>query len=328
MTESTSLFHIEMERLKGTVQRHRTLKKLVPLIEQIIEQQLVTQPHHDLRRWQEVLSSLPSAQQSELLVDKGRITIEADYERKHIPKLKQLSPWRKGPFQLGGLHIDTEWRSDWKWERLLPHIHDLKGRRVLDVGCGSGYHLWRSLEAGASFAMGVDPGLLFWAQFLVLKHHLPNLSAYYLPCPFESMPDHLASFDTTFSMGVLYHCRAPLDHLQRLKRTLRPGGELVLETLIIEGGDREVLTPLDRYAAMRNVWFIPSTGLLATWLTRAGFADIEVVDTNWTTPEEQRATAWMPLQSLQDFLDPHNPERTREGYPAPLRAVIRARRPQ
>lgn len=32
--------------------------------------------------------------------------------------LEQLKPWRKGPFSLYGINIDTEWRSDWKWDRV------------------------------------------------------------------------------------------------------------------------------------------------------------------------------------------------------------------
>ena len=37
-------------------------------------------------------------------------------------QLQTLQPWRKGPFSLFGVHIDTEWRSDWKWSRVAPHL--------------------------------------------------------------------------------------------------------------------------------------------------------------------------------------------------------------
>ena len=56
-------------------------------------------------------------------------------------------------------------------------------------------------------------------------------------------------------MGVLYHRRSPIDHLLELKGCLQTGGELVLETLVIDGGLGEVLVPENRYAKMRNVWF-------------------------------------------------------------------------
>ncbi|MBR9800034.1 MAG: DUF1698 domain-containing protein, partial [Gammaproteobacteria bacterium] len=41
---------------------------------------------------------------------------------------------------------------------------------------------------------------------------------------------------------------------------------------------------------------------------------------------EQRATDWMTYHSLSDFLDPADPSLTREGHPAPRRAVLIATR--
>lgn len=39
----------------------------------------------------------------------------SDGERQRIIyHLKQLMPWRKGPYHLHGIHIDCEWRSDFK----------------------------------------------------------------------------------------------------------------------------------------------------------------------------------------------------------------------
>jgi len=78
---------------------------------------------------------------------------------------------------------------------------------------------------------------------------------------------------------------------------------------------------------MPNVWFLPSTGALEHWLTRAGFTDVRTVDVNRTSIQEQRATDWMTFQSLPDFLDPQNPDLTIEGLPAPRRAIVIATRP-
>ena len=127
-------------------------------------------------------------------------------------------------------------------------------------------------------------------------------------------------------MGVLYHRRSPIDHLLALRDTLRPGGELVLETLVVEGDEHTVLVPGERYAQMPNVYFLPSSLALAQWLTRAGFTNVRIVDEAITTQDEQRRTDWMTYQSLADFLDPNDPSRTIEGYPAPRRAVLVAER--
>ena len=242
--------------------------------------------------------------------------------------LETFIPWRKGPFELFGIHIDTEWRSDWKWERVAPHLSSLQDRLVLDVGCGSGYHLWRMHGAGAKLVIGIDPSLFFLMQFRAIKHYAGELPVHYLPLRSEDLPDFGGEgFDTVLSMGVLYHRRSPLDHLQELKSALRAGGELVLETLVVEGDVQTVLMPEERYGKMRNVWFIPSVPMLELWLRRLGFVNIRTVDVTPTRVEEQRSTDWMRFESLRDFLDPLQPEQTVEGYPAPVRAVIIANLP-
>jgi tRNA (mo5U34)-methyltransferase len=239
-------------------------------------------------------------------------------------QLQQFSPWRKGPFSLYGVDIDTEWRSDFKWDRLKDHIADLQGRVVLDVGTGSGYHLWRMLGAGAELALGIEPTLAFVAQFHAVAHLLAKARATVLPMTLEQL-DRAPLFDTVFSMGVLYHRRDPLGHLRELSECLRTGGELVLETLVIEGDGQQVLTPYDRYAAMRNIWFIPSVPLLMIWLKRLGYNNIRLVNQEPTSLEEQRATRWTDFrQSLVDFLDPDDSSKTVEGYPAPMRAILLA----
>ncbi len=252
--------------------------------------------------------------------------ISTQHQQQLKEQLKQLMPWRKGPFDLFGLHIDSEWRSDWKWERLAPHISSLKNRFVLDVGCGNGYHCWRMLGAGADMVVGIDPTMLSVFQFQVVKKMHPEASVFVLPLGVEDLPAGNHLFDTVFSMGVLYHRRSPIDHLLELKGCLRPGGELLLETLIIQGKKGEVLVPDGRYAQMRNVWFIPSLDTLTGWMQRCGFKAIRVIDVTKTSLQEQRRTEWMTSYSLQQFLDADDLDLTCEGYPAPLRAMILARR--
>ena len=240
--------------------------------------------------------------------------------------LKNMMPWRKGPFHLYGINIDTEWRSDWKWERLIPHINNLAGQTVLDVGCNSGYHLWRMVGAGAKLAVGIDPMALYLCQFEAIRKLLGNdQRAHLLPLGIEELPK-LNAFDTVFSMGVLYHRRSPLDHLFQLKDQLVDGGQLVLETLVIDGDLHQALMPGERYAQMRNVYFIPSVPTMINWLHKCGFSDVKMVDKSVTSLDEQRKTEWMTSDSLADFLDPNDSSKTIEGYPAPMRAVFIAKK--
>lgn len=287
--------------------------------------------HGHFKNWDRSVEYLPSLVPESLdllhgvTADSSQLTSR---QRDGIEKLlRNLMPWRKGPFSLYGVNIETEWRSDWKWDRVLPHISSLAGRTVLDVGCGSGYHLWRMLGAGAHLVVGIDPMQLFLCQFEAVRKLLGNdQRAHLLPLGIEQLPE-LKAFDTVFSMGVLYHRRSPLDHLYQLKNQLVSGGELVLETLVIDADDQQVLVPGERYAQMRNIYFIPSAGALKNWLEKCGFVNVRIVDHSFTSTDEQRRSSWMTSESLAEFLDPDDPTKTVEGYPAPLRAVLVATKP-
>ena len=285
--------------------------------------------HGDLKRWQGGFELLPDVTPSALNFNCSALKIGTadDTSMTHDEiksALQQMHPWRKGPFDLFGVHIDTEWRSDWKWDRLADAITPLEGRTILDVGCGSGYHLWRMLGADAKLVIGIDPTPLFSMHFATVKRYSPNAPAFILPVGIEHMQVNMGCFDTVFSMGILYHRKSPIDHLIELKNLLNTGGELVIDTLVIEGNANQCLMPQGRYAKMRNVWFIPSVEMLKIWLKRAGFKSVNLIDVCPTTVQEQHPTEWMTFESLPDFLDPEDHSLTIEGYPAPVRAVLTA----
>lgn len=278
-------------------------------IESLVRSRMSSAKHGDFTRWQETLSSLPG--------------VESDPE-KLVAALLGLAPWRKGPFDIGGVTIDAEWRSDLKWARLAGSIAPLDGRNVLDVGCGNGYYALRMREAGAESVIGIDPTLLYVMQFLAVNHFLRDESVFVLPLRLHELPQRSRKFDTTFSMGVLYHQRSPIDHLRQLRDTLRPQGQLVLETLFLPGAEPAASTPTDRYARMKNVWLLPTIAELRTWLKRTGFRDLEIIDQSVTTTDEQRSTEWMTFESLAEALDPSDPGHTVEGWPAPRRVIVTA----
>jgi tRNA (mo5U34)-methyltransferase len=290
---------------------------------------LDTLRHGDFQRWRRLIADLPPVQASRYeLGDTIRIgqadDIGAEQHAALTKALKQLIPWRKGPFELFGIGVDSEWRGEMKWQRLMPHIRPLNGKLVLDVGCGNGYHVFRMLAAGARLSIGLEPHLPYVGQFWAIKNYFPLQPVHVLPLSLEQFTDKEPAFDTVFSMGVLYHSRSPFDHLLGLKSCLKPGGELVLESIVVPGGNGYSLTPASRYARMGNVWFIPSVATLKTWLHRCGYSNIRLIDETQTTLTEQRPTPWMPFDSLQESLDPENPEFTIEGYPAPTRAILLA----
>ncbi len=281
--------------------------------------------HGDLPGWREALNSLPATDTGWRIQDGRLIAGQAANDQSALAEtLRTFIPWRKGPLKLGGVAIDTEWRSDWKWARIAPHL-DLTGQRILDVGCGNGYFGWAMLAAGADQVIGCDPTPLFVLQHEVISHFAGPARNHLLALRLEDLPPELQAFDSVFSMGVLYHRRDHLAHLTDLAARLRPGGQLVLETLVIPGNDESVLIPEDRYANMRNVHALPTVSLLERWLQDAGFTDIRRVNVSPTTTQEQSTTDWMPFHSLAQALNPTDPTQTREGHPAPMRALLLAK---
>lgn len=282
--------------------------------------------HGRFEKWWEAMSHLPRCEPTETVLSHEVPRVAGDAA---IPEdfWHELGPWKKGPFDIMGGRIDAEWRSDLKWERVRSIASSLKGERVLDVGTGNGYFLLRAAGEGARFTLGLEPSALYSAQFMALNRCYQCKEVALLPLTSSEFPQGSHCFDTVLSMGVLYHRRSPLDHLAELRSFLRPGGQLILETLVVPGEEGYALVPKDRYAQMRNVWFLPSVPTLTGWLQRLGFEDLRVSVPVATTELEQRSTRFSPQPSLRDFLDPNDKSRTIEGYPAPRRVIWVAKAP-
>ena len=324
---------------------------LWPELQQLMQDAI--RRHGDRARWQQALDALDAideklkppysrpkvgdlpveAAPSEIAPVGIRGVLSEDHQKALDQALAALHPWRKGPWCVFNTHLDTEWRSDWKWQRLQPFLPDLTGQRILDVGCGNGYYGWQMLNAGASDVVGIDPTIVFVFQHAAMKRLIgplyPNARHRVLPLKLEDLPQPGAEpaqpvFDSVFSMGVLYHRKNHMAHLQELQAQLRRGGTLVLETLVCESED---LRPTGRYARMRNVHLLPQPETVAGWLDALGFENCEVRNLNRTLSAEQRSTPWMTFESLKDALDPANPEQTIEGYPSPVRALFVANLP-
>ncbi len=238
----------------------------------------------------------------------------------------ELMPWRKGPFRLFGLEIDSEWRSNLKWDRIEPALGDLTGKTILDVGCGNGYYMYRAAGQNPKMVLGLDPSVPFYLQFELFQKYAQNPALQFELLGAEHLDVFQQSFDVVMCMGILYHQRNPLAILKNIFGCLQPGGICLIESQIIPGAEAVALFPEDRYAKARNVFFVPTTQCLINWMKRAGFSEIEVVAEDVTTFDEQRKTRWTTFESLEDFLDPNDQTKTVEGYPAPARAAIRARR--
>lgn len=278
----------------------------------------------------EILEKLPDVVPASVDLNRGEIRIgrpddiDAQQRQALTRALQGMVPWRKGPFDIFGIQIDSEWVSSLKWDRVRPHLAPLKDRRVLDIGSSCGYYMFRMAAEEPALVLGIEPYLTFYFQYQLLQHYIRADRLFTLPLRLEVFPMMPGRFDTVFCMGILYHQRDALGALQTIRRLLRSGGQLILETLILAESGDAVLEPRGRYARMNNVHAIPTVARLERWLREVGFGAVRCVDVSPTTLDEQRPTAWINSASLDAFLDPADPTRTVEGHPAPVRAVLLA----
>jgi tRNA (mo5U34)-methyltransferase len=237
---------------------------------------------------------------------------------------KKLIPWRKGPFNIFGLEIDSEWQSNIKYNLIRPHFN-LKDKVVADIGCNNGYYMFRMLEDKPKRLIGFDPSPLTLHQFEFINHFVKSNIIYEM-LGVEHLEFYNHKFDFIFMLGVLYHRPDPVGTLKSLARGLNSKGEILIDTFMIDGEEEICLTPNKRYSKIPNIYFIPTIPALKNWCERAGFENIEVLATTITTNDEQRKTPWSFDQSLEDFLDPNDKTKTVEGYPAPKRVYLKARK--
>ncbi len=237
---------------------------------------------------------------------------------------KMLIPWRKGPFNLCGLEIDSEWQSNLKYNMLRPYFN-LKDKLVADVGCNNGYYMFRMLEDKPKSLVGFDPSAIFKTQFDFVNHFIKSDIKYEL-LGVEHLEHYETKFDLIFMLGVLYHRADPIGSLKSLNRALNKDGEIIVDSFMIDGDDEVCLVPHDRYAMIPNIYFIPTVNCFKNWLNRAGFKDIEVLEITTTDDKEQRVTPWTFGKSLDDFRDPNDLTKTIEGYPAPKRVYLKAKK--
>ena len=276
--------------------------------------------------YQEAIKNLPSHNEVKVTLDD---TVQIDISNLgedgalHIKDTALLmKPWRKGPFGINELFIDSEWQSQIKYNLLEPYFN-LEDKIVGDIGCNNGYYLFRMLGQKPKKLIGFDPSAIYYSQFQFLNHYIDSDIVYEL-LGVEHVEFYEHKFDTLFCLGVLYHRSDPVAMLKSLFKGLNKGGELILDTFMIDGEEEMCLTPRDRYSKIPNIYFVPTVPALINWCHRAGFESVEVLETMVTEANEQRKTEWIDTQSLEDYLDPNDKTKTVEGYPAPKRVYIKA----
>lgn len=240
--------------------------------------------------------------------------------------LETFIPWKKGPFNIFGNHIDSEWRSDLKWERFLPKLESLQNNIIADIGCHNGYFMYRMAAHNPKLVLGFEPVIKHYFNFKLLQNiaQVPKLQFEMLGV--EHIDLFPGFFDKVFCLGILYHHREPLTLLKKIYSSMKKKAWLYIDCQGIPGELPYALFPKSRYAKCRGIWFLPTESCLINWLQRTGFQKIECFYNQKLSPKEQRSSSWAPIDSLDSFLDINNPNLTIEGYPAPQRIYIKAQR--
>ena len=189
-----------------------------------------------IENWTSLLSKIPSLEnaKSDLLSGvniKGKCSGSDEETIENL--LSELLPWRKGPFKINTTFIDSEWRSNLKWDRFLELDLDLKNKTILDVGSGNGYYAFRMLGLEAEAILCLEPNLTHFSQFLAINHFIKTNKIRMLPERLEALEMKETHFDVVFSMGLLYHQRDPSKHLNSLRNRMKEGGQLVIETIVL-----------------------------------------------------------------------------------------------
>jgi tRNA (mo5U34)-methyltransferase len=242
--------------------------------------------------------------------------------------MRDFMPWRKGPFEVFGIGIDAEWRSERKWNRLLPQLPDLQDKIVADIGCNNGYYMFRMVHHKPKLVIGFEPYLQHYFTFKALNGFAgcENLSCELLGVEHAGL--FKKSFDIVFLMGILYHRASPIEVLREIRTSIRPGGVLIVESQGIPGKEPWAFFPEQRFAKVPGTYFVPTAACLSNWLSRAGFAEVKIFFSHPMSNQEQRRTEWMVFESYDDFIDKADPSLTVEGYPAPIRIFARAESPK
>jgi tRNA (mo5U34)-methyltransferase len=195
--------------------------------------------------------------------------------------IAQLGPWFHNLHLPDGRQTAPEhWLGDFpavKWRQIAPYIAmDLRGLKVLDIGCNAGFYSIELARRGARVtAIDIDPHYLRQAEWaarrfgLADRIELRRASVY-------SLANSPEQFDIVWFLGVLYHLRHPLLALDILRTVTTR--QLVLQTLSMPG---EQVAPVPA-----SVDFLDRSALTQPGWPGMAFIERELAGdpTNWWAP--------------------------------------------
>ena len=144
-----------------------------------------------------------------------------------------------------GLAGAGEWHQ---LKKMLPHF---KGKRVLDLGCGFGWHCEYAIEQGASAVVGIDLSEKMLEQAKA-KPHAGQID--YRCMAIEDISFLPASFDIVISSLAFHYIKSFQEICQKVRLFLGQGGHFVFSV------EHPIFT-----AQGREDWYYDSNGKAAHW---------------------------------------------------------------
>lgn len=117
-----------------------------------------------------------------------------------------------------GLDAAGEWHE---LEKMLPNF---EGKRVLDLGCGYGWHCIYAADHGAKQVTGIDISEKM-LEVARSKTKLPNVT--YIQMPIEDIDFAKDSFDVVISSLAFHYIEGFADVCAKVYQCLAPGGSFV-----------------------------------------------------------------------------------------------------
>jgi len=227
--------------------------------------------------------------------------------------LSQLGMFLHGPFPLPGNRVT---RSAWDcrgkagaYKACGISAENVKGKRVLDIGCNAGYDAFYLHALGALETVGLEPHpFYFHALFLNAVYNREGVSFHNVG--WENLDtNYLGNFDLVNCLGLIYHVKEPMALLEKIASIMKPGAKLLIETHALSESSKQACFIEGPFWGDVTYWWIFGDECLMGMLRSTGFKDVR-----------------MPLKADCDSRNPKNRRLTVEGYPAGARAWFVATR--
>lgn len=111
-----------------------------------------------------------------------------------------------------------------EWHELKKMLPDFKGKRVLDLGCGFGWHCQYAADKGAKLVVGVD---ISHKMIDKAKNKTNTKAIKYMCTPIEDIDFPDDSFDIVISSLTFHYIKSFEDVLNKINKILVVGGDLV-----------------------------------------------------------------------------------------------------